>query len=44
MMAVVIKGNGVIERKRSSQIKYFIHHIAGSDMGPQIISDSGGLE
>lgn len=43
-MVVVIMGNGVIERRRSSQIKYFIHHITGSDMDPQIFSDSGGLE
>lgn len=43
-MAVGIKGNGVVERKRSSQIKYFIHHITGSDLGPQICPDSVGLE
>ena len=44
-MAVGLKGNGVIEKKRSSQIKYFIHHIqVASNLGPQICPDSVGLE
>lgn len=33
MIAVGLKGNGVVERNRSSKIKYFVHCITGSSQG-----------